>query len=178
MLFNAIFPNTYTYIYYIWFWLFRFYGQSIILGYSMGNLYIFDIYDLVCLGLMANPRFLFISCQILCIYIYWAYWIWFRWVLLHKNISGYFMPNSLYSYILIILFYFFLGFRHINHFRSFKAIFSLYKHIRYIYMILFSWVLKHINHCCFFLLCQTIFYTDILDIYDFVWLDSMANQSS
>ena len=73
--------------------------------------------------------------------------IWFSWFYGISTIVGYIMPNSVYTYIIYMI-WFGGVLWHINHCRLFNAKSSLY--IYNIYMIWFSWVLWHINHCRLF----------------------------
>ena len=114
----------YKYIGYIWFGLVGFYGISTIVGYLMAsplNTYILNIYYLVCFGL----------------------------VLWHINHCRLFRAkSSLYTYIEYISYGSF-GFYGISTIVGYLMP-NLFLNIYWIYVIWFSWVLWHTNHCRLF----------------------------
>ena len=85
-----------------------------------------------------------------------------------STIVGYFMPNSLYKYILNIydLVWFGWVLWHINHCWLFNAKFSLYIYIKYIWfgMLWFYGISIIVGY-----LMPNSLYTYILNIYDLVW---------
>ena len=168
--------SLYTYISNIYDWFVWFYGISTIVGYLMPDPLdnIYQIY-MIWFGLILwhiNHCRLFNARSSWYIYIkyIWFGLVWFYGI---STIVGYLMPDPLDNYILIYMIWFGLILWHINHWRSFNARSSLYIYIKYIWfgLVWFYGISTIVGY-----LMPNPLYTYILNIYDLVWLDSMAYQ--